>query len=718
MKSLAEKIVVGNKIKSAIARRRLTSAEKSLRKAVLNFLHSHPIKSEKRDKSVVLALARDHGFDPRKRQTHLLLKTILIDTLIGDRRLKVANIREVLARYRNLDQLLRMVRRQFGGGTIGSKALGLEASYAILSSPEIQKKYGFTMPVHSPQSYYLGSNLLLEFIRHNESTLGPFRKLKYEKFAALQAVQSEVEEAFRAARMPAHIHEYLERIVDEIRRPIIVRSSSKLEDNPDASFAGKYESYFLANEGPCEERLAQLEEAVKKIWRSVFSPDAIIYRQKMGLMTRDEQMGILLQKVIGRKFEVVYPDAKTGKTVRRRLFAPVIAGVGFSRNMIYILSTRMKQEDGMVRMVLGLGTRAVDRHRAYEVSLSLPGFFPERHPYRKQKMTQSTMDCLDLERNELVHVPVSWAALYSGKFYEMAHPFLSIVKEFTERPLTSQYDIRFEGTPEKRVSDNIIINFHRLLQNHTKWAGYDFPDELRRILRALEENLGYPVDIEFCFNTDVKGSFRFYLLQSRAQLHSEGMEPIRIPRCSRRDTIIDNPLCLTNGRTREGSEFLLYVDSVAYKRWPDKSTIARAIGKIVHHPRVQAGGCIAIMPGRTGSNNPDLGVPVNFSEISELRALIEYGDDVLTTDISYGTHFYSEIRDVHIQFMPVQRNDPFVHFNDKLLLNAPSITRELLPGAGVEEVIRVIHLTAVFPPKKAFLYLNGIVKKGALVMHR
>ncbi len=669
-------------------------------------------------KALLLERIGAYGLDATNPEHRTLIKRLLLDLLVGDRRLRFTNLHRTLIQYKTIDQLLAMVLRKYGHGTIGFKAIGMETAFAVLSKAQIRRKYGITLPVKKPQSFYLGSNLLLEFLHYHEQTLGRYRKLKYEPYETIVAVQEELETAFMAATLPPSILNSLREILKEIRRPIIVRSSSKLEDNPDASFAGKYDSYFLANEGSDSERLEALVRALKKTWLSVFKPDAIVYRRKIGFLRRDEQMGVLIQKVIGRKFDVEYPDPRTGRWQRRRLFAPILAGVGFSRNLIYILSPRMKQEDGLVRLVVGLGTRAVERNRAYEASLSLPGFFPEQNPYRMQKMTQSTMDCLDLERNEIVHVPIAWAARYSPKFYDLVSPFLSVIKDNYLRPLSSQFEIEFEGTPEQRISDNVITDFHTLLQTQTRYKGFNFPAEFRAILRALEEAFAHPVDIEFAINVDEHGEMYFYILQARAQLYSEALQQVKIPRYQRRDLIIENCQCLTNGKSRQGSEYLLYVDSRAYKDFPDKQAIARAIGRIVHHPRLCEKGIIAILPGRTGSKNPELGVPVRFSEISEILGLVEYGDDVLTTDISYGTHFYSEIRDINIPFMPVQKHHPATFFNEDFLKNAPSVTRELLPSAGVEKVVRVIHISAAFPTKKVFMYLNGMEKHGVLLLRK
>ena len=688
--------------------------QEKLREEIYTYIHANGAQPTKIIKDGILSIADTYGLTPKNPDTETTIKEILLDFLIGDRRLKASHIHKSLFAYKDTNELIHMTANQFGKGTIGSKALGLETAHSILTNTAVRHKYGFTLPVYKPVSFYLGSNLLLDFINANRP-LRIYRRLKNETFDKINNIQDELEQDFLNAKMPKSIQLYLERIVNEIHRPIIVRSSSKLEDNPEASFAGKYDSYFLVNEGTKKERLMELELSIKKIWRSLFSADAMIYRVKMGFQRRDEQMGILLQKVIGRKFDIEYENTKTGKVEKIRIFAPAIAGVGFSRNLIYILSKKMRQEDGLVRLVVGLGTRAVDRKFAHEASLSIPSFNPTQNPYLRKKMEQSIMDCLDLSKNEIVPVPIAWAAKHSGKFYSLMNPFISVLKDSSIRGLSSQFDIEYEGTFEDRENDNVIVDFHKFLQMNN-WRGYSFPHEFKNILRALEDNFGHPVDIEFAINLDENGSPKFYILQSRAMVHFEESKQVRIPDHRPEDMLIENRDCLTHGFTGTGSDYLIYVDSMAYKNHPEKSTVARAIGRIVHHPSIIHNGSIAILPGRTGTNSPELGVPVRFNEISEISGLVEYGDEVLTTDISYGTHFYTGIRDVKIGFMPLQKNDPNAYFNEMFFRISPSITAAILGADDLEKVIRVIHLPSVVKSKKAFLYLNGVEKRGVLLL--
>jgi len=690
-------------------------SDKKLRNDIFDYIDSHRALSSRELKNKIFQHFEDKGFDTRRQEIHSTLKYILVDLLIGDRRLKLPSIRNILFNFRTIDQLVDMVSRQYGRGTIGSKALGMESAHAILNNAGIRKKHNILLPVFKPESYYLSSKLLLDFFNSNRH-LGKYRRLKEKSFEYIMQVQNEIEDDFKNAKMPGAIENYLRKILREIHRPIIVRSSSKLEDNVEASFAGKYDSYFLANEGTEDERLEALISAIKKIWRSLFSADAIIYRLKMGFLHRDEQMGILLQKVIGRKFDIEYGDPKTSQKTLYRLFAPVAAGVGFSRNLVYILSKKMKQEDGLVRLVIGLGTRAVDRKFALEASLSLPGFFPERNPYLRQKMSQSIMDCLNLSGHKIESLEIGWLAKHSTKFYDILFPFLSILKDgYLTRP-TNHFELEYQGEPGKRVSDNILIDFHNLLQIRRGLKGYSFSDEFRNIFSALEEQFGHPVDLEFALNIDSKGNPKFYILQCRALHEFEHVQRVTIPNFNKNDLLIEDQVCLSHGFTGRGSEYIIYVDSLAYKNFRDKLSVARAIGKIVHHHILSEKGIVAILPGRTGSNNEELGVPVHFSEISEIKGLVEYGDEVLTTDISYGTHFYTGMMDVNIGFMPVQKNVNTTYFNEEFFNTTPSITNKLINDKKMEKVIRVIHLSAIFKNKKAFLYLNGVEKRGVLIL--
>jgi pyruvate,water dikinase len=697
-----------------VKKRNKIRVQEKLREEIYTYIHASGAQPTKVIKHGILNIAESYGLTSQNADTEPTVKEILLDFLIGDRRLKASNIRKILFAFKDIDELIHMTGNQFGKGTIGSKALGLETAHSILTNTAVKHKYGFTLPVYKPVSFYLGSNLLLDFI-HSNRKLWKYRKLKNETFEQITSIQDELEQDFLNAKMSKSIQRYLERIITEIRRPIIVRSSSKLEDNPEASFAGKYDSYFLVNEGTKKKRLRELEISIKKIWRSLFSADAMIYRVKVGFQHRDEQMGVLLQKVIGRKFDIEYENPKTGKVEKIRIFAPTIAGVGFSRNLIYILSKKMRQEDGLVRLVMGLGTRAVDRKFAHEASLSIPSFNPTQNPYLRKKMEQSIMDCLDLSKNEIVAVPIAWTAKYSDKFYTLMNPFISVLKDASIRGLSSQFDIEYEGSFEERENDNVIVDFHNFLQIQN-WKGYSFPNEFKNILRALEDNFGYPVDIEFAINLDENGNPKFYILQSRAMVHFEESQQVKIPDHRPEDLLVENRGCLTHGFTGTGSDYLIYIDSVAYKNYADKSAVARAIGKIVHNPSIKQGGSIAILPGRTGTNSPELGVPVRFTEISEINGLVEYGDQVLTSDISYGTHFYTGMRDVNIGFMPVQKNDSNTYFNEMFFLMSPSITTTLLGTDNLDKVIRVIHLPAIVKSKKAFLYLNGVEKRGVLLL--
>ncbi len=177
-------------------------------------------------------------------------------------------------------------------------------------------------------------------------------------------------------------------------KPIIVRSSSLLEDNFGFSFAGKYDSYFCPNQGTAEENLQYLLDAIRRIYASTLNPDAIFYRQKHGLIDYDERMGILLQEVRGETRPLLLPHP--------------FAGVGFSQNA-YRWNEKIRREDGFLRLVWGMGTRAVDRLSSdYPrlIALSHPHLRPETRAQTIRQYSQHFVDVIDLQENLFTTLPV------------------------------------------------------------------------------------------------------------------------------------------------------------------------------------------------------------------------------------------------------------------------------------------------------------------------
>jgi hypothetical protein len=295
--------------------------------------------------------------------------------------------------------------------------------------------------------------------------------------------------------------------------PIIVRSSSLLEDDFGNSFSGKYESVFCANQGSPEERFEAFEKAVQEVYASTMGEDALDYRMTRGLVDQDEQMAILVQRVSGDQFEEDY--------------FPHVAGVGNSSNL-YIWDKSVDMDAGMLRLVFGLGTRAVDRtvgDYARIVCLDDPLRLPPMNYGDEKKYSQRIVDVLSLKQN-----------IWCNRRLE---DFISYDLK-TDKTLFMGVDIqtasRLREMGRHDVGASYILDFHKLLSDT------GFPTLMRDMLALISKVYEYPVDIEFTANFTSGNNFRVNLLQCRP-LQTRGLgRSIEIPH------LADAKDCLFSGK--------------------------------------------------------------------------------------------------------------------------------------------------------------------------
>jgi pyruvate,water dikinase len=237
----------------------------------------------------------------------------------------------------------RVVYTSASQGRIGGKSAGLYLASQILRKKAARNE--LLADVRVPRTWYVASDSLVHFMHFND-----FDEVVEQKYKPLNQVRFEyphIVQTFKTALFPADIVNGLSMALDDLgERPLIVRSSSLLEDRFGAAFSGKYRSLFLGNQGPKSKRLAALLDAIAEVYASMFGPDPMEYRAERGLIDVNEEMGIMIQEVVGNQ---------VGK-----YFLPSFAGVAFSHNE-FRWSPRIEREDGLLRLVPGLGTRAVDR---------------------------------------------------------------------------------------------------------------------------------------------------------------------------------------------------------------------------------------------------------------------------------------------------------------------------------------------------------------------
>ncbi|MGC9334055.1 MAG: PEP/pyruvate-binding domain-containing protein, partial [Anaerolineae bacterium] len=289
----------------------------------------------------------------RSRVEHHLreITVVLIKGLISDQLAFVGIARNLFT----VDDLRFILSRRIGRGKIGGKAAGMLLAWKILNLPDegdgslrsalLRESMSYGGPVILPESYFVGTDVFYDFVALNN--LYHLNDQKYKSRDRIEDDYPEVRRAFIGGRFPDRIVDGLREVLDKVgNRPLIVRSSSLLEDNFGTSFAGKYDSFFLPNQAGPAENLEELLHAISRVYASVFSPDALFYRQQMGLLDYDERMAILLQEVQGQE----HGD----------YFFPTLAGVAFSHNP-FRWTPKIRRDDGFLRLVWGLGTRAVER---------------------------------------------------------------------------------------------------------------------------------------------------------------------------------------------------------------------------------------------------------------------------------------------------------------------------------------------------------------------
>lgn len=548
-------------------------------------------------------------------------------------------------------------------GRLGGKSTGLFLAHQIVKKSRIQDETIEDIKV--PRTWYLTSDILFNFLGHNN--LLEVVEQKYKDINQVRLEYPHIIQTFKNCNFPTEIVQALSMILDDFKdKPIIVRSSSLLEDRAGAAFSGKYKSLFLANQGSKQERLAALTDAIAEVYASVYGPDPIDYRAERGLLDFVEEMGIMIQEVVGTRIGDYY--------------FPAYAGVAFSRNEVR-WSPRIKQEDGLLRLVMGLGTRAVDRISNDYPVLVAPGQIGLRVNATLDEVVRyapKNMDVINLKTNSFETIEIKNLLKKYGDDIPKINKIISIFDGNVLRiPLGNEVD--FE-------KDDPVVTFDGLLDK-TK-----FIDNLKKLIALLEEKLGMPVDIEFASDgTD------FYLLQCRSQSYSEGAEPAKIPKNIPENRIVFSAhRYISNGKVPDISH-IIYVDPQKYDDLEDQSSflaVGRAVGilnKLLPRKRF-----VLMGPGRWGSRGDiKMGVKVTYSDISNTAMLIEIArkkGDYLP-EPSFGTHFFQDLVESEIRYLPLYPDDPGIVFNHDFLTDAENMLPTALPEyAFLSDTLRVIDV--------------------------
>lgn len=563
-------------------------------------------------------------------------------------------------------------------GKLGGKGAGLFLATQIIKKEAQENE--FLKNIRVPKTRYISSDTIFFFMGYND--LDGIVERKYLDISQVRQEYPYVVHIFKNSPFPSEIVKELSLVLDDFGEvPLIVRSSSLLEDQAGMSFAGKYKSLFIPNQGPKEKRLEDLVDAVAEVYASMFSPDPIEYRLEHGVIDHHEEMGIMIQEVVGTKIGPY--------------FFPAYAGVAFSQNE-FCWSSRIKRDDGLVRIVAGLGTRAVDRLSDDFPVLAAPGQPGLRVNVSNDEIVRYSpkkMDVINLETGSFETIEIQSFLKTYGPEYPKIQQLISIVGPDTIRPpISLMIDFKKE---------NIIFTFDGL------FSRTPFLKQIKALLDTLQNHFNHPIDIEFaCDGTD------FYLLQCRSQSFTEDSKPVEIPRnVGPAQILFTANRHISNGSIPEISH-IVYVDPQEYGRMPDRQEMLR-VGRAVSRLNkiLPKRHFILMGPGRWGSRGDiKLGVNVTYSDISNTAALIEIalknGDYV--PELSFGTHFFQDLVEASIRYLPLYPDESTTSFNYEFFLTSKNMLAELLPDmAHLSGVIQVIDVVQSSGGQVAQIFMNA-----------
>ena len=559
--------------------------------------------------------------------------------------------------------LERVIAPEGSDGKIGGKAAGLVLAERIIAGSPSACDLGLQVP----QTWFIASSGLRRFVSWND--LEEVVEQKYMDPEDVRFHYPDVVQLFKRSRFPPEMVRGVALALDDFGdRPLIVRSSSLLEDRVGTAFSGKYKSLFLANQGDKKERTAALLDAIAEVYASTFGHDPLEYRRERGLLDFNEEMGVLIQEVVGTRVG--------------RYFLPAFAGVAFSQNE-FRWSPRIRREDGLVRIVPGLGSRAVDRVGDDYPVLAVPGqpglrvntTVDEQIRYAPRRV-----DVIDLEGDGFVTVELDALLREVGTDF----PGLSLVFQVVRDGVLR----RCSPLMVDPARDELVATCSELLTSTS------FLSTIGRVLEDLQQALGRPVDVEFAHDgTDL------YLLQCRPLTPSDSCAATPIPRdLPPSDVVFTADRHVSNGSVPDLTH-LVYVDPAGYAALPERAdllAVGRAIGAL---NRVLPRRRFALLgPGRWGSRGDvKLGVPVSYSDINNTALLVEIARSrgAYVPDLSYGTHFFQDLVEARIRYLPLYPDEGTV-FDEQLLTSSANLLATLVPDfARLAAVVRVIDVRSV-----------------------
>ncbi len=594
------------------------------------------------------------------------MEELIIDSTMT----KDAHLKELVRRYFTPTDYFMLRDRMIGSGAIGGKACGMLLARKIAET-ELEQFRVYSEP---HDSFYIGSDVFYTYIVSNGNWRLRIRQRSEEGYFA---AADELKERLLTGRFPGKIREQLQKVLDYFgQNPFIVRSSSFLEDGFGNAFAGKYESVFCVNRGSEEERLEAFENAVRKVYASTMDRSALEYRLRRGLDRKDEQMAVLVQRVSG--------------TYYGRYFMPGAAGVGYSHSA-YQWIPDMDPSAGMLRLVIGLGTKAVDRTKEdYPrlANLDRPSITVYTTAAQKQRFSQHNVDVLDCRENRYREISLRDLLPDLPLWYN---------KIVMEHDHEEEMALRDRGI----YRSVWFVSLQRLLENEV------FTGLMQSILKTLEQVYGTPVDIEYTVNMDQDEEFVVNLLQCRPlyQGRKGDAESTEIPDIS--EVFFELQSASMGSSRKRKVDVVVQIDPAKYNEYPyaRKYEVAAAVGTINRYYRDTGKNMLLMAPGRIGTSSPELGIPTSFADISCFSEICEISDSRtgFMPELSYGSHMFQDMVEAEMSYSAIWNDQRTLRYDPGLLDPEKNLFPEISPDTpGLWDMITVRE------PKQLYFRLDSV----------
>ena len=538
-------------------------------------------------------------------------RSYLIDTIANYRKIKG---RGIIASH--IDEYAIFTR--LGDGQLGGKGRGLAFIDSFLQKHKLMFQWD-NVVVAIPRTLVLTTDLFDEFMKNNN----------LYKFALSDIEDEQIIEVFDSAILPSRVKKYIKKICEAIKSPIAVRSSSLLEDSHYQPFAGVYSTFMIPNNHPSKKiRHSQLGQAIKSVYASVFLKESKAYISATSNVIDEEKMGVVIQQVSGSQYE--------------NRFYPTISGV--ARSVNYYPIEPEQYEDGIANIAFGLGKTIVEggismrfcpKYPQKILQLSVPEF--------ALKDTQKEFYALDLDPE---------------KFHSSLDETVNLLK-LKVRKAENDTALKFVASTfdyqDQIIRDGIHEGGKKLITfaNILKYDSFPLAEILRTILTIGQREMNNQVEIEFSVNlsTETDKPHLFHFLQIRPIVETEEKNQIDLEEHDEKDVIIASDLALGNGIIDDIVD-VVYVKPEVFDP-ADTELIAVAVDKLNTQFVKEKKNYILIGPGRWGSNDPWLGIPVKWAQISAARLIIEAGLKNFQIDPSQGTHFFQNLTSFNVGYFTI-----------------------------------------------------------------